>query len=70
MNLSAVLNFRRIYIPSWKDMVIIGVAIVVDIVMNRLLDKMFPMMSEKLKKVILFLINLIVCIVVGLAVMF
>ena len=70
MNLSAVLNFRRIYLPSWKDLVVISVALVVDIVMNRLLDKMFPMMSEKRKKVILFLINLIVCIVVGLAVMF
>lgn len=63
MNLSAVLHFRRIYIPSWKDLVIIGVAIVINIVVNQLLDKMFPMMSEKLKKVILFLITLIVCIV-------
>ncbi len=67
MNLSAVLNFRRIRIRSWKDLVIIGVAIVINIVVNQLLDKMFPMMSEKLKKVILFLITLIVCIV-GLAV--
>lgn len=67
MNLSAVLNFRRIRIRSWKDLVIIGVAIVINIVVNQLLDKMFPMMSEKLKKVILFLITLIVC-VVGLAV--
>ncbi len=63
MNLSAVLNFRRIRIRSWKDLVIIGVAIVINIVVNQLLDKMFPMMSEKLKKVILFLITLIVCIV-------
>ncbi|MBR3679920.1 MAG: hypothetical protein IKL87_06930 [Oscillospiraceae bacterium] len=67
MNLFAVLNFRRIRIRSWKDLVIIGVAIVINIVVNQLLDKMFPMMSEKLKKVILFLITLIVCIV-GLAV--
>lgn len=67
MNLSAVLNFRRIRIRSWKDLVIIGVAIVINIVVNQLLDKMFPTMSEKLKKVILFLITLIVCIV-GLAV--
>ena len=70
MNLSAVLHFRRIRIRSWKDLVLIGIAFGIYIGTNLLLDKMFPMMSEKRKKVILFLITLIVCIVVGLAVMF
>ncbi len=60
MNLSAVLNVRGIRIRSWKDLVLVGIAFVVYICTNLLLDKMFPMMSEKLKKVILFLVTLFV----------
>lgn len=58
--LSAFLASRYVRIRSWKDVVAIAVMVVLYIILDFVLGKVFPNMNERLKKIIIYIAVLVV----------